>query len=233
MAICCANCHHELMTKRDAFMLKLPPKNIVYDNSIELRLMSPRDGHSIFQGAMASLPELKRFMNWAHFDGNLAQSCAVYAEFEAKSLRGEELNFAGFDLHSGEFLFCCSLVPGSRLNPLAFEIGYWVVSSKTGKGLGTLAAKLLIVLAFREYQANRVSAVCNLENSRSLKVLENAGFRFEGCLRNYLMHPNPEIVEAGYSQVTDAKSFSLTPKDILSLAWFDTFSTKLSVAYYR
>lgn len=212
--------------------IKLPPKKIVYNDQIELRLMSPRDGQSIYQGVIASLPEVKRFMSWAHFDGDFSKACAIYAEFEAKALRGEDTNFAGFDLHSGEFLFCCSLSPGSRLNPLAFEIGYWVVSSKAGKGLGTTIAKLMIVLAFREYQANRVSVVSNPENIRSLKVIEKSGFRYEGCLRNYLMKPTSDMLNAGYSSVTDARSYSLVKEDVPSLTWYDEFNTKLCVEQY-
>lgn len=213
-------------------MFKLPPKKIIYSDRIELRLMSPRDAHSIYQGVISSLPELKQFMNWAHFDSDLNNACTIYAEFEAKSLRGEEINFAGFDFHTGEFLFCCSLLAGSRLNPLAFEIGYWVSSPNTGKGLGTIAAKILIALAFSEYQANRVSVVCNLENKRSLKVIENAGFVFEGCLRNYLMQPTDEMIANGYSSITDVRAFSITRENISSLTWFEEFNRKLLVVPY-
>jgi RimJ/RimL family protein N-acetyltransferase len=189
--------------------------------------MSPRDGQAIYKSVTQSLTELKRFMSWAHFDHNPT----IYAEFERKSLKGEEAHYAGFDLSTGEFLFCCSLLPGSRLNPLAFEIGFWVSSSKTGKGLGTIAAKILIVLAFSQYQADRVSVVCNLENIRSLRVVEKVGFHFEGCLRNHLMRPTPAMVANGYSAVTDVKAFSLTSKDIPNLPWFKDFSSKLTFEF--
>ena len=171
-------------------------------------------------------------MTWAHFESDLNKACTIYAEFEARSLRGEEVNFAGFDLHTGEFLFCCSLNPGSRLNPLAFEIGYWVSSPKTGKGLGSIAAKILIALAFSEYQANRVSVVCNLENKRSLKVIENAGFHFEGCLRNYLMQPTNEMIANGYSPITNVHVFSIIREDIPLLTWLEEFNRQLLVIPY-
>jgi len=205
------------------------PRKVIYDNQIELRLMSAKDGPAIYQGVCESLPELKRFMKWSHFESDLNQACSIYAEFEAKSLRGEEITFAGFDANTGEFLLCCTLFPGSRLNPLAFEIGYWVSSTKTGRGIGTLAAKMLTALAFSEYQANRVSVVCNLENLQSLKVIEKAGFQLEGTLRNYLPQPTSEMLASGYSSVTDAHVFSLVLEDIPSLAWFREFNKKMSV----
>lgn len=213
-------------------MRKLPPQRIVYNDQIELRLMSPRDGHSIYQGVMASLPELKRFMNWAHYETDLAQACAIYARFETKSLSGEELSFAGFDAHTGQFLCCCALVPGCRLNPRAYEIGYWVTSSQTGKGLGTTVAKMLTAFAFRDYQADRVYVSCNPENHGSRKIIEKCGYLPEGRLRNYFMQPTPEMMAAGYSPIRDALSFSLVPDDLPSLTWHDEFSSKLLVTNY-
>lgn len=212
-------------------MMKSPPQKIIYDNQIELRLMSPKDGRSIYQGVLESLPELKRFMSWAHGESDFDQSCAIYAEFEAKSLRGEELNFAGFDVKSGDFLFCCSLLPGSRLNPLAFEMGFWVCSAKAGKGLGTVIAKILTVLAFCEYQADRVSVVCNRENTRSQRVIEKTEFRTEGYLRNYLLQPTPEMLAGGYSPVRDVQAFSLIFEDIPSLLWFPEVHRNLSITW--
>lgn len=209
--------------------MKLPPKRVIYNNQIELRLMSPRDGHAIYQGVVASLSELRRFMNWAHYDTDLTKACIVYAQFEAKSLRGEEVNFSGFDFNTGDFLFCCSLTPGSRLNPLDFEIGYWVASNHTRKGLATIAAKTLISLAFHKYQANRVSVTCNPENTASLKVIENCGFQYEGRLRNYHIHPTPSMLANGYSPIADLLSFSLVPDDLPSLTWFKEFHSHLSI----
>ena len=214
-------------------MLKLPPKKVVYDNQIELRLMSPRDGSSIYQGVVASLPELKRFMEWAHHDANLAQACSIYAGFEARSLKGEELSFSAFDPQTGEFLGCGSLIPGNRLNSCAYEIGYWVASNKTGRGIGTIVAKMLISLAFRDYQADRVILTCNPENDRSLKIIEKCGFRFEGLLRNYFMQPTPEMLAMGYSSIKDALSFSLVPDDLSSLGWFEEFKAKVITINYH
>lgn len=119
-------------------MLKLPPKKVIYNGQVELRLMSPRDGSSIYQGVVASLPDLKQFMDWAHHDTDFAKACSIYAQFAAKSLKGEELSFAGFDPQTDEFLCCCGLIPGDRLNSRAYEIGYWVASHKTGRGIGTI-----------------------------------------------------------------------------------------------
>lgn len=209
----------------------LPPKKVIYDQ-IELRLMSPRDGLSIYQAVMTSLPDLKRFMSWAHSVTDHAQACAIYAQFEAKSLTGEEIHFAGFHAGTGEFICCCGLLPGDRLNPRSYEIGYWVASPQTGKGFGTMAAKMLTVLAFCNYQADRVYVTCNPENQRSLQIIENCGFQSEGRLRNYFIQPTSEMLDEGYSSNRDALSFSLVPDDLKALDWFDDFSKKLLVVRF-
>lgn len=173
--------------------------------------MSPKEAPQVHQGVMDSLSQLQRFMRWAHFYPDLEQSRTLFAEFEAKSLRGEELHLMGFDL-TGTFLFCCSIVPSSRLNPFAFEIGYWVCSPIAGKDLGTIAAKIATYLAFSQYQANRVAVFCHPENLGSLRIIEKLGFRFEGQLRNHLIQPTQEIVANGYAPSTDAKAIFDHPR---------------------
>lgn len=209
--------------------MKLPPIKVLYRNQIELRLLSPRDGAAIFAGVRDSLPELRRFMSWAHYGGDLAQACSIYTDFEAKSLKGEESHFAGFDANTGDFLFCASLVAGSRLNPSAYDVGYWVSTKHTGKGLGTIAAQMLVILAFQYYAAERLSIVCNPDNLGSLRIIEKCGFHFEGRLRNFLAKPSEKIISQGYSQMTDVACFSLIPPDISSLIWYENTSANLLI----
>ncbi|MFA6915017.1 MAG: GNAT family N-acetyltransferase [Parachlamydiales bacterium] len=204
--------------------MSLPPKIVLYKDWIELRLLSPRDGPAIFEAVKESLPSLKKFMHWAHYDIELAKACTVYADFEAKSLKGEEANFAGFNITTGEFLFCASLSSGSRLNPLAYEIGYWVASKHQNQGMGTIATKILTVLAFRYYGADRLSVGCNPENTASFKVIEKCGFHFEGLARNFQSKPTQEMIEQGLSLNTDISSFCLVPEDLSELPWFEEFS---------
>ena len=199
--------------------MRPPPKKILYKNEVELRVLSPVDGAAIFEGVQESLSELKTFMSWAHRTGDIQEAYQIYGDFEAKTLRGEEANFAGFDPKSGDFLFCASLVPGSRLNERAFDIGYWVSSKKTRQGLGTLAAKILTFLAFDYYKADRLSVFCNPDNGASRKVIENVGFHFEGTLRNFSVEPTLEMIKNGYSPVRDVLGYSLIPEDFKGLPW--------------
>lgn len=212
--------------------MNLPPKSIVYKNFIELGLLSPKDAPAIFQAVQESRESLRKFMSWAHFDADLIQTCSIFADFEAKSLKGEEVNFAGFDAHSGEFLFCAGLTPDSRLNKSAFDIGYWVSSKYQNRGIGTIAAKILTVLAFRHFQADRVSIVCNPDNQASLRIINKCGFHFEGTLRNFHAKPTPEMVAQGFSAITDISSFSLISQDLPEIGWFEEVYRDLSIKMF-
>lgn len=55
-----------------------------------------------------------------------------------------------------------------------------------GRGLMQAAMKLALSHAFDTLKLHRLEAACIPDNARSIRVLENAGFRREGLLRSYL-----------------------------------------------
>ncbi len=66
------------------------------------------------------------------------------------------------------------------------QIGYWIGQPYAGQGLMTDAVRTLSRFAFGELSLHRIEAACIPENSRSIRVLEKAGFRREGLMRSYL-----------------------------------------------
>jgi RimJ/RimL family protein N-acetyltransferase len=63
------------------------------------------------------------------------------------------------------------------------EVGYWVAADFHGQGYATAATRLVLRYAFRERGLHRVSARAFATNDGSRRVLEKAGFREEGRLR--------------------------------------------------
>ncbi|WP_164491662.1 GNAT family N-acetyltransferase [Staphylospora marina] len=65
-------------------------------------------------------------------------------------------------------------------------IGYYIDHSMQGKGYATEAVKEAVRFAFAEAGLHRVQAAVMPWNLASIRVLEKAGFRFEGMAKRYL-----------------------------------------------
>lgn len=65
------------------------------------------------------------------------------------------------------------------------DIGYWLTPPFWGKGIMTEAVKKICEIGFEELGLRRIEAGVFVHNPASGRVLEKAGFQFEGCLRNY------------------------------------------------
>ncbi|MCJ8053188.1 GNAT family N-acetyltransferase [Shinella curvata] len=65
-------------------------------------------------------------------------------------------------------------------------VGYWMGERHAGQGHMFGALKLVIPYIFSSLQLHRIEAACIPDNTRSIRLLEKAGFRQEGYLREYL-----------------------------------------------
>jgi len=64
------------------------------------------------------------------------------------------------------------------------KLGYWLSEDYWGRGITTEAVRLLIHYAFATFDIERLQAGVFGWNPASARVLEKAGFTFEGRLRN-------------------------------------------------
>ena len=63
------------------------------------------------------------------------------------------------------------------------EIGYWVHAPMRGKGIGTVAAKMITNYGFLTMGFRRIEAAVDIDNTASQKQLISAGYSKEGVLR--------------------------------------------------
>jgi RimJ/RimL family protein N-acetyltransferase len=63
------------------------------------------------------------------------------------------------------------------------EIGYWLGKKYWGKGYTTEAVKLMTKFAFQKLNLHRLHAKLFAENIQSRRVLEKAGYRLEGSMK--------------------------------------------------
>ncbi len=66
----------------------------------------------------------------------------------------------------------------------SIEFGYWLGEPFWGRGLATDVARAMVEYAFATYDVCRVYATVYGWNPASARVLEKAGFEYEGRLRN-------------------------------------------------
>jgi RimJ/RimL family protein N-acetyltransferase len=77
-----------------------------------------------------------------------------------------------------------------RLEGHRAELGYVLCRAAWGQGYMTEAVQTLTQMALHEIPLARVSAVCDVDNVASARVLEKSGLRREGRLARYILHPN-------------------------------------------
>ena len=64
------------------------------------------------------------------------------------------------------------------------ELGYWLSENYWGKGVMTAAVRQICQEAFNTFDILRIFAEPFADNKGSRRVLEKAGFTYEGTMRN-------------------------------------------------
>jgi len=67
------------------------------------------------------------------------------------------------------------------------NLGYWVRTPQSSKGVGAAAARLAARFAFEELGLNRLEFIIPAGNRASIRIAEKLGVRFEGILRKRLV----------------------------------------------
>jgi RimJ/RimL family protein N-acetyltransferase len=89
--------------------------------------------------------------------------------------------------HSDEIV---GMISCGRPLPYAAEIGYCVGRRWWGKGLMSEALDMLMATLRADPDVYRVWATCNVDNERSVRLLERADFTLEGRLARHTIYPN-------------------------------------------
>lgn len=141
------------------------------------------DGVALNEGIRESIEELRPWMPWAKNVPTIDESEENIRIARLKFLQRSDLRLQLVCKQTGRF------VGGSGLHRIdweskKFEIGYWIRTSQSGKGLMTEAVQGITNFAVCVLQANRIEIRCDSTNSRSARIAERLGFTLEGILRN-------------------------------------------------
>ena len=181
-------------------------RNINLTNGI-ITLRSYRDGDAdlIYEAASESIPEMTPWMPWCHPDYSIQESRDWISNCTKKWEQDGEYNFAITDTATGRYLGGCGLNDMIHDRNIA-NLGYWVRTSATKKGVATATTLLLADFGINKLNLKRIEIVVDFDNKASQRVAEKAGATREGILMNRLTQ---------YGKSTNAVMFSLIPQDFI------------------
>ncbi|TKH44323.1 GNAT family N-acetyltransferase [Paenibacillus sp. FSL R10-2782] len=141
------------------------------------------DGATVNEAIRESVDELRPWLPFARNLPTPEESEIRSRQARLKFLDRSDMMLYVFETVSGAFVASSGL---HRIDWAArkFEIGYWLRTSCTGKGMITEAVHGITDFAIQHLEANRLEIRCDSRNTRSAKVAERAGFTLEGILRN-------------------------------------------------
>lgn len=183
--------------------MHIPPPLELFDDRVRLRTYQLEDTDGLYHAVRESLPELRTWLPWCH-DGYSREESDAWVESRAEAWRnGTDYSFLIEERASGQLAGGCGLNQIDDLR-LRANLGYWVRTSMTGRGLATAATRLLARWGLCEAGLQRIEIVAAVGNTASQRVAHKAGAVCEGVFRRRLrVHGEPH----------DAVIFSLIDDD--------------------
>lgn len=144
---------------------------------ITIRHYRETDAPEVCEAVRESLSELMPWMPWCH---------PQYSERDAVSwiratldglATGSLYDFAVFDA-DGRYVGGCGVNQIRHAESLA-NLGYWVRSSRTGRGIGSAAVLKVAEWTWQHTALDRLEIVAAVDNLRSQRVAEKVGARYE------------------------------------------------------
>jgi RimJ/RimL family protein N-acetyltransferase len=87
----------------------------------------------------------------------------------------------------GEAVGGIGLRPGEDVHRHTAEFGYWLAEEFWGQGIMSEIVPVFVEYCFKEFSLTRIFAMPHSSNPASARVLEKAGFQFEGRLHKHVV----------------------------------------------
>ncbi|NOT53735.1 MAG: GNAT family N-acetyltransferase [Deltaproteobacteria bacterium] len=152
---------------------------------ITIRPYTLDDVPAAYEAIITSVKEIQPFMPWCH-PGYTLHELRTWVETQIAQRQASNAFEFVMVARDGE------LVGGCGLNTIDWDnrranLGYWVRSSATRRGVATTATRLLARWGFEHTTLNRLELIISTRNLASLRVATKAGAVREGILRSRLL----------------------------------------------
>ena len=174
------------------------------DGRLLLRPWRDADAAELHDAVRESVASVGRWLPWCNADYGLEQAEAWVAQCRDHWRTGEQFAFAVRDAVDGGLLGGCGLNQLDTMHRSA-NLGYWVRTSRQGRGIAVAAARLVARFGFAELGLIRIEIVTLPDNRASRRVAAKLGARFEGMARQRLW---------AWDRAHDAAVYALIPADL-------------------
>jgi RimJ/RimL family protein N-acetyltransferase len=179
---------------------------ILTDGDIFVRPVRLEDAEALFEAAHESIPEVSPWLPWCHKNYAIEETRAFLSSRTNPASSEEAYSFGIFNKSSERFLGGVGLNFFNRVHQMA-NLGYWVRTSETGKGVASRATRLVAKFGFAELGLQRLEIIAAVGNIASQRVAEKAGAVRECVARKRLLINGEPL---------DAVVFSLLREDFNS-----------------
>lgn len=154
-------------------------------DGIIIRRFRVADVPLIHEAVRESIAEISPWMAWCHPDYTIDETAAFVLSREEAWANEFEYGFVIAEARTSAVLGSVGLNYFNRDHQFA-NLGYWVRSNCTGRGVATAATILTARFGLRDLGLQRIEILSAVENKASQRVAEKAGAKKEGLLRNRL-----------------------------------------------
>jgi len=154
------------------------------------------------EAARESIGEVFPWLAWCHAQYSMTDAVEWIRTRASLATEGREYTFAIVS-SDGRFLGGCGINQINRVHKFG-NLGYWVRTLATRRGVATAAVRQLAAFAFRKTDLVRLEIVCAVANAASQRVAERAGAMREGILRHRLQLHGRHVDAVMYSLVREA-----------------------------
>ncbi len=168
-----------------------------------IRRYETSDEALLFEAARQSITQVFEFLPWCHPDYQKRDAEGWLSVIEPDWKDGSAYSFGIFSKDSSEFHGSCGVNQVDE-HPIA-NLGYWIKTPSTGKGIATEATVALARFCFQKIGLQRIEIVMSVQNGASKAVAEASGARYEGRARNRLLRNGKRH---------DAFVYSIIPEDL-------------------
>lgn len=157
-------------------MARLP--DLLACEGLELRRWDPTFTKPMISAIRDSFAELQHWMSWAQEMPTVDELRQVLVQGQMTFDTNQAWEYAIFETDADQLVGGIGLHPSDHLD--SFEIGYWVRTDRTGRGIATAATRALVDAAFTHLgEATQVAIRMDQANGASAAIPWKLGFTLD------------------------------------------------------